>query len=69
MTLIDAVSLYAIISIWLLMIMNAVLSIGGFVYYMQVDKKGRGKPLQEYPMVSILVPAHDEAVEIGRAHV
>ncbi len=66
MTLIDAVSLYAIISIWLLMIMNAVLSIGGFVYYMQVDKKGRGKPLQEYPMVSILVPAHDEAVVIAR---
>jgi len=66
MTLIDAVSLYAIISIWLLMIMNAVLSIGGFVYYMQVDKKGRGKPLQEYPMVSILVPAHDEAVVITR---
>ncbi len=66
MTLIDAVSLYAIISIWLLMIMNAVLSIGGFVYYMQVDKKSRGKPLQEYPMVSILVPAHDEAVVITR---
>lgn len=66
MTLIDAVSLYAIISIWLLMIMNAVLSIGGFVYYMQVDKKGRGKPLQEYPMVSILVPAHNEAVVITR---
>ena len=66
MTLIDAVSLYAIISIWLLMIMNAVLSVGGFVYYMQVDKKGRGKPLQEYPMVSILVPAHDEAVVITR---
>lgn len=66
MTLIDAVSLYAIISIWLLMIMNAVLSVGGFVYYMQVDKRGRGKPLQEYPMVSILVPAHDEAVVITR---
>lgn len=66
MTLIDAVSLYAIISIWLLMIMNAVLSVGGFVYYMQVDKKGRRKPLQEYPMVSILVPAHDEAVVITR---
>lgn len=66
MTLIDVVSLYAIISIWLLMIMNAVLSVGGFVYYMQVDKKGRRKPLQEYPMVSILVPAHDEAVVITR---
>ena len=66
MTLIDAVSLYAIISIWLLMIMNAVLSIGGFSYYMQVEKKGRGKPLKEYPTVSILVPAHNEALVIVR---
>ncbi len=66
MTLIDAVSLYAIISIWLLMIMNAVLSIGGFTYYMKVEKKGRGKPLKEYPTVSILVPAHNEALVIVR---
>ena len=66
MTLIDAVSLYAIISIWLLMFMNAVLSIGGFTYYMQVEKQGRGKPLKEYPTVSILVPAHNEALVIVR---
>lgn len=66
MTLVDAISLYAIISIWLLMIMNAVLSIGGFIYYMQVEKRGRGKPLVEYPTVSILVPAHNEALVIVR---
>ena len=66
MTFIDALSLYAIISIWLLMIMNAVLSIGGFIYYMKVEKQGRGKPLEEYPTVSILVPAHNEALVIVR---
>lgn len=66
MTLMDAISLYAIISIWLLMFMNAVLSIGGFIYYMQVEKKGREKPLGEYPTVSILVPAHNEALVIVR---
>ena len=66
MTLVDGISLYAIISIWLLMIMNAILSIGGFIYYMQVEKKGRGKPLKEYPTVSIMVPAHNEALVIVR---
>ncbi len=66
MTFVDGISLYAIISIWLLMIMNAVLSIGGFIYYMQVEKKGRGKPLEEYPTVSIMVPAHNEALVIVR---
>ena len=66
MTFIDALSLYAIISIWLLMIMNAVLSIGGFIYYMKVEKQGRGKPLEEYPTVSILLPAHNEALVIVR---
>lgn len=66
MTFVDALSLYAIISIWLLMIMNAVLSIGGFIYYMKVEKKGRGKPLDEYPTVSIMVPAHNESLVIVR---
>lgn len=66
MTLVDGVSLYAIISIWLLMILNAVLSIGGFIYYMKVEKEGRKKPLKEYPTVSILVPAHNESIVISR---
>lgn len=66
MSFVDALSLYAIISIWLLMIMNAILSIGGFIYYMKVEKKGRGAPLEEYPTVSILVPAHNEALVIVR---
>lgn len=66
MTLVDGVSLYAIISIWLLMILNAVLSIGGFIYYMKVEKEGRKKPLEEYPTVSILVPAHNESIVITR---
>lgn len=66
MTLIDVVSLYAIISIWLLMILNAVLSVGGFIYYMKVEKEGRCAPLKEYPTVSILVPAHNESLVIVR---
>lgn len=66
MSFADAISLYAINSIWLLMILNAILSVGGFIYYMRVEKEGGRKPLEEYPMVSILVPAHNEAVVIVR---
>lgn len=66
MTVIDIVSLYAIISIWLLMILNVILSIGGFIYYMKVEKTDGRIPLKQYPMVSILVPAHNESLVIVR---
>ena len=52
MTFADALSLYAIISIWLLMILNVILSIGGFIYYMRVEKTDGRIPLEEYPMRS-----------------
>lgn len=66
MSFVDALSLYAIISIWLLMIINVILSIGGFIYYMKVGKTDGRIPLKEYPMVSILVPAHNESLVITR---
>lgn len=65
MSLLDGLSLYAICAIWLLMILNMILSIGGFLFYMQVDKDGGRVPLEEYPMVSILVPAHNESIVIN----
>ena len=66
MSWIDGLSLYAICAIWSLMILNVILSIGGFLYYMQVEKTGGRVPLKEYPMVSILVPAHNESIVISR---
>ncbi len=66
MTIIDVISLYAIICIWLLMILNVILSIGGFIYYMKVEKTDGRIPLKEYPTVSILVPAHNESLVIVR---
>lgn len=66
MTFADVLSLYAIISIWLLMILNVILSIGGFIYYMRVEKTDGRIPLEEYPMVSVLVPAHNESLVIVR---
>lgn len=66
MSLIDGLSLYAICAIWSLMILNVILSVGGFIYYMRVEKTGGHVPLKEYPMVSILVPAHNESIVISR---
>lgn len=66
MSFIDLLSLFAIIAIWLLMIMNVILSVGGFIYYMQVGKGDGRIPLEKYPMVSVLVPAHNESIVIMR---
>lgn len=66
MSLIDVIALFAICAIWLLMMINIVLSIGGFVYYMQVMKTDGHIPLEEYPMVSVMVPAHNESIVIVR---
>ncbi len=66
MSFIDAISLYAIIAVWLLMFINIILSIGGFIYYMKVNKTNGHIPLTEYPFVSIMVPAHNESIVIRR---
>lgn len=66
MSWIDIVALYAIIAIWTLMVINIILSVGGFLYYQKINRSGGHIPLKEYPMVSIMVPAHNEALVIGR---
>lgn len=66
MTFIDGLSLYAIIAIWSLMIINVALSIGGFIYYIKINKTNGQVKLKEYPMVSILVPAHNESIVIQK---
>lgn len=66
MTLADCLSLYSIIAIWGLMFLNIFLSIGGFIYMLRVNKTDGHIPLEEYPMVSIMVPAHNEAIVIRR---
>lgn len=48
------------------MILNIILSIGGFIYYMKVNRGDGHIPLKEPPMVSIMVPAHNESIVIVR---
>ncbi|MDD6492861.1 MAG: glycosyltransferase family 2 protein [Firmicutes bacterium] len=66
MTFADCLSLYAIVAIWGLMFINIFLSIGGFIYMLKVNQQGAHKPLKEYPMVSVMVPAHNESIVIRK---
>ncbi len=54
------------IVIWSLMTINVFLSIGGFTYYYRMGNRSGRIPLQEYPFVSIMVPAHNESIVIRR---
>lgn len=66
MTLADCLSLYSIIAIWGLMFLNIFLSIGGFLYIYKVNKTNGHIPLKEYPMVTVMVPAHNESIVIRK---
>lgn len=64
MTLADYLLLVAIFSIWGLLLVNVALIIAGYIYYMKIE----GKELPEIkgvpPLVTIMVPAHNEGVVI-----
>ena len=69
MSFADIVSIYAIAAIWGMMLLNVALSIGGFIYIYRCNRTDGSVPLpdgQEYPMVSVLVPAHNEALVLKR---
>jgi len=66
MSLADCLSLYSILAIWGLMFLNIFLSIGGFIYMLKVNKTDGHIPLKEYPMVSVMVPAHNESIVIRK---
>ncbi|MDX5641897.1 glycosyltransferase [Clostridioides difficile] len=57
--------LFSLFSIWSLLLINIILAMGGYIFYFKnFDKEI--KEIDEYPMISILVPAHNEAKVIGR---
>ncbi|HDF3126024.1 TPA: glycosyltransferase family 2 protein [Clostridioides difficile] len=56
---------FSLFSIWSLLLINIILAMGGYIFYFKnFDKEI--KQIDEYPMISILVPAHNEAKVIGR---
>lgn len=66
MSLIDYLTLFSMVAIWTLMGINVVLSVGGFIYYYRMGKEDPHIPLEEYPFVSVMVPAHNESAVIRR---
>ena len=56
---------FSLFSIWSLLLINIILAMGGYIFYFKNFYK-EIKEIDEYPMISILVPAHNEAKVIGR---
>ncbi|PQD51416.1 glycosyltransferase [Enterococcus faecalis] len=67
MTIADIVMLTATIIIWSLLIVNILLVIFGYVYYLKTDPVAP-PPVEDEdaPFVSIMVPAHNEGIVIVR---
>ncbi len=62
MQLIDYLFIYAMFSIWLLLLMNIILTYYGYKYSLEVRDKKLNiiRDMTEFPKVSILIPAHNE---------
>ncbi len=55
----DLLGLLALISIWTLLLINQVLVVAGYIYYIKITKS-KEKTLSAFPYVTVLVPAHNE---------
>ncbi len=66
MNILDYLVIYSLIVIWITIFMNVILVIAGYMYYSKVNKEYMDEELESYPFVSILVPAHNEAVVIKK---
>lgn len=59
-TIADIIMLFSVISIWSLLLVNVVLIISGYFYYIKNDKRKIPNIEGIAPFVSIMVPAHNE---------
>ena len=58
---IDYLFLYSLISIWLVLLINIVLATSGYIYYLKMNNTNiKLIDDEECPIVSIMVPAHNE---------
>ena len=65
LSLVDYLFLFSLVSIWAILLINIVLAISGYIYYLR-NLNFKDQRLDEYPFVSILVPAHNEGKVIGK---
>ena len=64
MTISDILMVIAVICIWSLLLVNVTLIIAGYLYYIKSENEEIPEIAGEYPLVSIMVPAHNEGVVI-----
>lgn len=66
MSLIEYLFIASLIIIWVVILVNIVLGIGGYLYSKEMDNIWIDTQLEYYPMVSIMVPAHNEGIVIEK---
>ncbi|WP_040952466.1 glycosyltransferase family 2 protein [Gorillibacterium massiliense] len=60
MNIVDVLMLIAVTCIWALLLVNVLLIVAGYLYYLQNENKPVPELEGEAPFVSIMVPAHNE---------
>ncbi|MBY0755920.1 glycosyltransferase [Clostridium sardiniense] len=66
MNIFDYLALYSLAVIWVIIFINVILMVAGYVYYTKTLKVKMDEELKEYPFVSVMVPAHNEAKVIRK---
>jgi len=68
LNIIDYLFLYSLLSTWVLLLMNIVLSLSGYKFFTKINKQKIDilKELTVFPSISVLIPAHNEEVVIER---
>ncbi|MBD8499301.1 glycosyltransferase family 2 protein [Paenibacillus arenosi] len=64
MTIADILMMIAVVCIWSLLLVNVVLIIAGYLYYLDIEGKKVPDIKGEAPFVTIMVPAHNEGMVI-----
>ncbi|WP_252229695.1 glycosyltransferase family 2 protein [Clostridium sp. ZBS15] len=66
MNVFDYMALYSLGIIWIIIFVNIILVVFGYIYYSKVQNKKMKEKLKYYPFVSVMVPAHNEAIVIRK---
>ena len=64
MTILDGFLFVAILAIWGILVVNVILTIAGYINYLQKVRRPAPELPAEVPFVSIMVPAHNEGIVI-----
>lgn len=69
LNLIDYLFLYALFSIWILLLLNIILAFSGHRYYLEILNERTQllskTNIKQYPTISIIIPAHNEELVIA----